>query len=87
MITGVIPSPADWYTNNGVTNIKTLPGHTRTDDSDGQNAPANVTTVLTVTNVNISNNGAAYVCVQGLIADSDIAYLTVLGELTFYSSI
>ena len=77
--------PASWFTNNGNNDASILPGHSVTDNSDGLTAPANVTTVLTVTNVNISNNRTDYVCVQGLIAISDIAYLTVFGELLIYT--
>ena len=51
--------PAAWFTNNGNNDATSrLPGHTLTDDSNGRSAPANVTNVLTVTNVSISNNGA-----------------------------
>ena len=87
MFTSGNPNSAEWFTNNGNDNTDTQPNHSVTDDSDGLTAPANVTNVLTVTNVNISNNGADYSCAQGRNADSDIAYLTVLGELTFYNSI
>ena len=58
----------------------TLPGHTRTDDSNGRSAPASVTTVLTVTNVNISDNGADYFCAQGFNERSDAVFLSVFGE-------
>ena len=72
---------ASWFTNNGNSDASRLPGHSVTDDSNGRSAPANVTTVLTVTNVDINNNnGEDYTCVQGLIARSDTAFLTVLGE-------
>ena len=53
-------SPTNWFTDNGNNEATTLPGHTRTDNSNGHSAPANVTTVLTVTNVSISDNGADY---------------------------
>ena len=82
MFTSGSPSPASWFTNNGGNDASGLPGHTRTDDNNGRSAPANVTTVLAVTNVSISDNGADYTCVQGLIAISDTAFLTVFGELT-----
>ena len=58
MFTSGIPGPATWFTENGNTDAAALPGHTRTDDSNGYSAPANITTVLTVTNVSISDNGA-----------------------------
>ena len=82
MFTSGPPGPATWFTNNRVSDADELPGHSITDDSNGRSAPANVTTVLTVTNVSISNNGADYVCAQGLVAVSDTAFLTVFGELT-----
>ena len=73
-------SAAFWATNNGNTDATRLPGHTWTDDSNGRSAPANVTTVLTVTNVSISDDGTDYICAQGLVAISNIAFLTVFGE-------
>ena len=72
--------PANWFTNNGINDASREPGHTRTDDSNGRSAPANVTTVLTVTNVSISDNGSDYICAQGLNERSDTVFLTVLGE-------
>ena len=76
------PSPATWFTNNGNIDATTQPGHTRTDDSNGRSAPANVTTMLTVTNVSISNNGSDYFCTQGFNVRSDTVFLTVFGKLT-----
>ena len=76
------PSPASWFTNNGVSDASREPGHSVTDDSNGRSAPANVTTVLTVTNVSISDNGADYFCTRGFNARSDTVFLTVFGELT-----
>ena len=73
---------ASWFTNNGNIHASGLPGHTLTDDINGRSAPANVTTVLTVTNVSISINGADYICTQGLHAISDTAFLTVFGKIT-----
>ena len=72
--------PANWFTNNGINDASRLPDHTRTDDSNGRSAPANVTTVLTVIDINITNNGADYICAQGLIERSDPVFLTVIGE-------
>ena len=80
MFTSGSPSAASWFTSNGNVDAITLPGHTRTDDSNGRSAPANVTTVLTVTNVLISDNGTDYTCVQGLNERSDTVFLTVFGE-------
>ena len=82
MFTSGLPRPAIWFTNNGVSDAKIEPGHSVTDDSNGRSAPANVTNVLTVTNVSISSNGADYTCVQGLVTQSDTAFLIVFGELT-----
>ena len=80
MFASSTPSAAVWITENGGTDAITLPGHTRTDDSNGRSAPASVTTVLTVTDVSISDNGADYFCMQGAIARSDTVFLTVFGE-------
>ena len=81
MFTSGLPGPATWFTNNRVSDASREPGHSVTDDSNGRSAPANVTTVLTVTNVSISSNGADYICAQGLVAVSDTAFLTVFGKL------
>ena len=80
MFTSGSPGAAIWVTNNGNSDASRQPGHTRTDDSNGRSAPANVTTVLTVTNLSISDNGSDYFCAQGLNAISDPVFLTVLGE-------
>ena len=77
------PGQATYFTNNGINTVGGKPGHLITDDSDGRSAPANVTNVLTVTNVNISNNGADYFCFQSLDSISDKVYLTVLGEFMY----
>jgi len=84
MFTSGTPSAASWFTDHGTTDVIALPGHTRTDDSNGRSAPANVTTVLTVTNVNISDNGADYFCAQGRIDESDTVFLTVFGEFSMH---
>ena len=82
MFTSEPPGPANWFTNNGNSDASREPGHTLTDDSNGRSAPANVTTVLTVTNVSISNNGADYFCAQGFnTIISDTVFLTVFGKL------
>ena len=80
MFTSGSPGSALWLTNNGNIDATVLPGHTRSDDSNGRSAPANVTTVLTVTNVSISDNGADYICAQGILAISDTVFLTVFGK-------
>ena len=51
MFTSGSLGPASWFTNNGNIDASRERGHTLTDDSNGRSAPANVTTVLTVTNV------------------------------------
>ena len=82
MFTNGSPGPANWFTNNGNNDASREPGHTLTDDSNGRSASTNVTTVLTVTNVSISNNGTDYICAQGLNnAISDTVFLTVFGKL------
>ena len=81
MFTSGSIGPASWFINNGNNDASREPGRSLTDDSNGRSAPANVTTVLTVTNVSISNNGADYICVQGRNAESDTVFLTVFGKL------
>ena len=78
-------SAAFWFINRGTTEATSLPDHTRTDDSNGRSAPANVTTVLTVTNVSISDNGTDYFCAQGLIVTSNMIFLTVFGEACIHA--
>ena len=77
MFTNQTPAAAIWLTNNGIADATKQLGHTTIDDSNGRSSPANVTTVLIVTNVNISAN---YLCVQGISDRSDIVSLTVFGE-------
>ena len=77
---------ASWFTSNGNNDASRELGHSVTDDSNGRSTPANVINVLTVTNVSISDNGADYVCVQGLNARSDTVFLTVFGKLRNYRS-
>ena len=84
MFTSGSPGAASWFTNNGNNDATRQPGHTRTDDSNGRSAPANVTTVLTVTNVRISDNGADYTCAQGILVISNTAFLTVFGEFSLH---
>ena len=73
------PGGALWAADSGG-DAGQLPGHSISDDFNGRSAPANVTTVLTVTNVNISNNGTGYVCLFGHVnaVKSDTSFLTVL---------
>ena len=74
------PGPATWFTTGGFALVEEEPGHVLlTDDSNGRSAPANVTNVLTLINLSISDNGTDYLCQQGV--QSDPAFLTVFGEL------
>ena len=69
---------ATWFIDNGDASVE--PGHTVANDVNGRSAPANVTTTLMVTNVNITdNNGSEYRCAQGLVETSDPVLLTVFG--------
>ena len=81
MFTSVSPEPAIWFTNNGNSDASRRPGHSVTDDSNGRSAPANVTNVLTVTNVSFGDNGADYTCTQGRNEQSDTVFLNVFGKL------
>ena len=74
---------ASWFTNNANNDASRETSHTVTDDSNERSAPANVTTVLTVTNVSISDNGADYTCGQGLNVISDTTFLTIFGKLHY----
>jgi len=82
MFTSSTPGAAVWFAGNN--DATALPGHTRTDNSNGRSVPANVTTVLTVTNVSISNNGTDYFCAQGFIERSDTVFLTVFGKFSIH---
>ena len=79
---GSSPNSANWGTNNGRVNTMYLDGHSRRSDAMELTAPANVTNVLTVTNVNTSNDGTNYVCTQGVVNPvvSSTAFLTVVGK-------
>ena len=79
---GSNPAGAFWITN-GV-DASREPGHTATNDDDGRSSPTNVTNTLMVANVNTSNNGSDYGCIQDLDVISDRAHLTVFGELFLY---
>ena len=76
---GMLPRGATWFTDNDV-DVGSLSDHDITDDSNGRSAPANVTSMLTVTDVNINDNGTSYIC--GIFADlifirSNASFLTV----------
>lgn len=79
MFTGVMPGPATWLTDGGYVDAGSLLDHSLTDDTNGRSAPANVTNVLTITDVSIDDNGTDYLCQQGV--RSDPAFLIVFGEL------
>ena len=80
MFNTVEPRPATWFTDNGLSLVIEEPGHLLlTDDSNGLSAVANVTNVLTLINVSISDNGTNYLCQLG--ERSDPAFLTIFGEL------
>ena len=76
---------ANWGTDGG-RNALTDNRHTATNDINGRSAPADVINVLTLTNVGISDNGADYACIQGLIDPilSNTSFLTVVGKYTNY---
>ena len=68
---GTTPGGAGWLDVNSNIINNNPPHVIITDDSLGHSAPANVTNVLTVTNVNTSINGSVYVCAR-LILDQVI---------------
>ena len=80
---GTTPGVAIWGVDGGG-DARALPGHSTSNDlNNGRPAPTNVSTVLTITNVNISNNGTGYICQFGFGMDtvfSNTTVLTVLGE-------
>ena len=81
MFTSISPGRATWFTNDGNNDASGELRHSVTHDSNRRSAPANVTNVLTVTNVSFSDNGADYICIQGRNAESDTVFLNVFGEL------
>ena len=81
MFTSGTPSAAAWFTNDGANDASRQPRYSLTDDSNGRSPPANVTTMLTVANVSISDNGIDYFCAQGFNERSDTVFLTVFGKL------
>ena len=72
----------NWATNDGLQDATNLPDHTADDNSSEVTLPADVISVLTLSNVNINRNGADYTCTQGLInpITSNMSFLTVLGK-------
>ena len=80
---GSVPGSPLWFNTNGGSVIQP-PDVTVTDDSNGRSAPANVTSILTVANASISDNGDGYIC--GLLGlnpiSSNISFLTVHGKQT-----
>ena len=80
---GTVVNGAIWSTGNVPDVTATLPGHDVTNDADNRTAPANITNVLTITNVRSSFNGTGYIC--SVIANfefirSNASILTVLGK-------
>ena len=79
---GSTPGSPLWFNTNGGSVIQP-PDVTATDDSNGRSAPANVTSVLTVTNVHISDNGDGYICAFGVGMNSPLSntsYMTIHGK-------
>ena len=79
---GSTPGGANWI--NAMTGGRAIDvdGHSYSNDVNGCDGPANVTNVLTVTNVSIGDDGRGYVCAFGFgmnALDSNISFLTVLG--------
>ena len=57
-------------------------GHSYSNDVNGRDGPANVTNVLTVTNVSNGDDERGYICAFGFgmnALESNISFLTVLG--------
>ena len=82
---GTTPAGAIWVTDSGG-DAGQLQGHRITNDVNGRSAPAIVTTVLTVINVNISNNGKGYICGFGIGVNavaSNTSFLTVLSKQNY----
>ena len=82
---GSSPGGASWVDDNGNVIEEQPPNVTIDNDSNGRSAPADVTNVLTLTNVSISDNGTVYICGQGVGPNSiasDPSILTVLGKYT-----
>ena len=80
---GTIVDSAIWPTESATDSTASLPGHAATSDIGNRTAPANITNVLTITDVRSSFNGTNYVC--GVIVDiefigSNASILTVLGK-------
>ena len=74
--------PANWATDGGRANALMDNRHSATNDINGRSAPADVINVLTITNVRISDNGADYICTQGLVNPvlSNTSFLRVVGK-------
>ena len=79
---GTIPSGALWGTNNGQVAIMANEVYSVNNDVNGRSAPANVTNMLTVTNVSISDNGADFVCAVGVVnpVASSAVFLKLIGK-------
>ena len=82
---GTTPGSPLWVNDDGG-DASTLPGHSTSNDLNGRPAPTNVTSVLTITNVNTSNNGTSYSCgisigVNSVISNESL--LTIFGKHTY----
>ena len=80
---GSSPGAPFWIDGDGNVINDEPPNVAVSDDSNGRSAPANVTSVLTLTNVSISDNGTVYICGRGIGPNSiasDPSILTVLGK-------
>ena len=73
---GSTPGSPSWFDIIGS-------GVPSTDDSNGRPAPANVTSIFTVTNISISDNEDGYLCAFGVGMNqilSNASFLTVIGK-------
>ena len=82
MFTSMMPRGASFFIDDGNADANLEQDHVVTNNaSQFTTAPANVTSVLTVTNVNISNNRSNYFCQQGSRGNpSETVYLTVISK-------
>ena len=82
---GTTPGSPIWADDDGG-DANSLQGHSTSNDLNGRPAPANVTSVLTIINVNTSNNGISYSCGFGIgptSVASNESFLTIFGKHTY----
>ena len=79
---GSVITSINWATNDGLQDATSLPNHTADDNGNEVTPPADVTSVLTLSNVSINRNRADYTCTQGVLNPiiSNLSFLTVLGK-------